>query len=213
MYLICRLCSMKITAIYGSPRRNGNTARLLQSAVAGARSVGADVTEIVLRDLKLQPCLEIYACQKDGCCAIKDDFHALAKKLLSAQATILASPIFFYAVSAQVKAMMDRCQSLWVKKYWLDKKPLGRLDNPKPGLFLSVGATRGKRLFEGAQMSVKYFFDTFDTSLWRTLAYRGLDQADDILQHPQYLAEGRQAGVDLVETAQINNYTGEVFCE
>ena len=193
---------MKIIAIYGSPRRNGNTAKLLQSAVAGARSAGAEVTEIVLRDLKLQPCLEIYACRKDGRCAIKDDFHALATALLSAQATILASPIFFYAVSAQVKVMMDRCQSLWVKKYWLEKKPLGRLDNHKPGLFLSVGATRGKRLFEGAEMSVKYFFDTFNTSLWRTLAYRGLDGADDILKYPEYLAEAHHAGIDLVEMAQ-----------
>lgn len=189
---------MKITAIYGSPRRNGNSAKLLQAAVKGARSSGAEVTEIVLRDLKLQPCLEIYACQKDGRCAIKDDFHSLAETLLAGQATILASPIFFYAVSAHVKAMMDRCQSLWVKKYWLDKKSLGKLDNPKPGLFLSVGATQGKRLFEGAQMSVKYFFDTFDTSLWKTLGYRGLDEADDILKQPQYLAEARQAGVDLV---------------
>jgi len=190
---------MKITAIYGSPRRNGNTAKLLQSAVGGARSAGAEVNEIVLRDLKLQPCLEIYACRKEGRCAIKDDFHGLVEALLSAQATILASPIFFYAVSAHVKAMMDRCQSLWVKKYWLEKKPLGRFENHKPGLFLSVGATRGKRLFEGAEMSVKYFFDTFDTSLWRTLAYRGIDLADDILKHPEYLAESRQAGVDLVE--------------
>ena len=190
---------MKITAIYGSPRRKGNTAKLLQSAIAGACSAGAEVTEIVLRDLRLQPCLEIYACQKDGHCAIKDDFQGLAETLLSAQATILASPIFFYAVSTHVKAMMDRCQSLWVKKYWLDKKPLGRLDNHKPGLFLSVGATRGKRLFEGAEMSVRYFFDTFDTSLWRTLGYRGLDEADDVLKHPEYLAEARQAGIELVE--------------
>ena len=198
---------MKIVAIYGSPRRDGNTAKLLQSSIAGARSVGAEVSEIVLRDLKLQPCLEIYACQKDGVCAIKDDFHDLAEKLLAAEATILASPIFFYAVSAHVKIMMDRCQSLWVKKYWLEKKPLGRLDNSKPGLFLSAGASHGKNLFEGAEMSVKYFFDTFNTSLRQTLAYRGLDQADDILQHPQYLAEARQAGVELVETAQINNST------
>ncbi len=189
---------MKITAIYGSPRRNGNTAKLLQSAVGGARSDWEDVNDIVLSDLKLQPCLEIYACRKEGRCAIKDDFHGLVEALLSAQATILASPIFFYAVSAHVKAMMDRCQSLWVKKYWLEKKSLGRLDNHKPGLFLSVGATRGKRLFEGAEMSVKYFFDTFDTSLWRTLAYRGIDLADDILKHPEYLAESRQAGVELV---------------
>ena len=189
---------MKITAIYGSPRRQGNTARLLKSAVAGARSVGAEVTEFVLRDLKISPCLEIYACRKEGCCAIKDDFHDLSAALSAADATILASPIFFYAVSAHTKIMMDRFQSLWVKKYWLEQKPLGRSSNSKPGLFLAVGASYGPQLFAGARMSVKCFFDTFDTFLWRSLTYKGLDGADEILEHPEYLEEARQAGVALV---------------
>lgn len=188
---------MSIIALYGSPRRRGNTARLLQEAVAGARESGAEVEEYVLRDLKISPCLEIYACKKDGRCAIKDDFAGLADKLLAAEAVILASPIFFYAVSAHVKALMDRCQSLWVKKYWIDQRPLGKLDNPKPGLFLTVGATRGKNLFVGAEHSVRYFFDTFNVSLWKTLGYRGLDGADEVLDHPAYLAEVRQAGLDL----------------
>ncbi len=189
---------MKITAIYGSPRRQGNTSQLLQFVVAGARSAGAVVTEIVLRDLKLSPCLEIYACRKAGSCAIKDDFQSLSAALLEGDATILASPIFFYTVSAHTKIMMDRCQSLWVKKYWLDKQPLGRSKNPKPGLFLAVGASCGPQLFAGAKMSVKYFFDTFDTSLWRSLTYRDLDGADEILEHPEYLDEAHQAGVELV---------------
>ncbi len=189
---------MNITAIYGSPRRQGNTSRLLAAAVAGARSAGAYVTEVVLRDLKLSPCLEIYACRKDGRCAIRDDFHGLVEALLIADATILASPIFFYAVSAHTKIMMDRCQSLWVKKYWLDEQPLGQFDNPKPGLFIAVGASRGPRLFDGAQMSVKHFFDTFDTSLRHSLTYRGLDGADEILKHPEYLEEAKCAGIKLV---------------
>lgn len=65
----------KIVAIYGSPRRKGNTATLLKRAVEGATEEGADVEEIVLRDLKMSPCLEIYGCKKDGRCAIKDDFQ------------------------------------------------------------------------------------------------------------------------------------------
>jgi len=188
---------MKITAIYGSPRRRGNTSRLLNSAVVGARSVGAEVTEVTLRDLKISPCLEIYACRNAGRCAIEDDFQGLAQTLLTADATILASPIFFYAVSAHTKIMMDRCQSLWVKKYWLEKQPLGRSEKSKPGLFLAVGASCGKHLFDGAKMSARYFFDTFDTSLWRSLTYRGLDGADEILEHPEYLEEARRAGVEL----------------
>jgi len=165
--------------------------------VEGARQAGSEVREIVLRDLRINPCYEIYACRQTGVCIQQDDFRELAELLLAARGTMLASPIFFYAVSALVKLMMDRCQSLWVKKYWLEKKPLGRLDNPKPGLFLSVGASYGRELFSGAERSVRYFFDTFDTRLWKTLAYRGLDEADEILKHPEYLEEVRAAGYDL----------------
>ena len=55
----------KIVAIYGSPRRKGNTATLLRQAVQGARDSNAQVEEIVLRDLKISPCLEIYGCKKN----------------------------------------------------------------------------------------------------------------------------------------------------
>jgi len=54
-----------IVAIYGSPRRKGNTSTLLRHAVRGAVDAGADVDEIVLRDVKMSPCLEIYGCKKN----------------------------------------------------------------------------------------------------------------------------------------------------
>ncbi|MCK5783408.1 MAG: flavodoxin family protein, partial [Desulfobacterales bacterium] len=60
----------EIVAVYGSPRIKGNTATLLKRAVDGARAAGAEVDEIVLRDYKISPCLEIYGCKKEGECAI-----------------------------------------------------------------------------------------------------------------------------------------------
>ena len=77
---------------------------------------GADVGEIVLRDLKMSPCLEIYGCKKTGRCVIRDDFQAVYDQLLACDGIMLASPIMFYTVSAHTKILMDRCQSLWVKK-------------------------------------------------------------------------------------------------
>ncbi|HQO79181.1 MAG TPA: NAD(P)H-dependent oxidoreductase, partial [Thermodesulfobacteriota bacterium] len=65
----------RILAIYGSPRRKGNTSLLLKEAVAGAIAAGAQVDEIILRDLTMAPCLEIYGCKKDGRCVIQDDFQ------------------------------------------------------------------------------------------------------------------------------------------
>ena len=190
----------KIVAIYGSPRRKGNTATLLKQAVQGARDADAQVEEIVLRDLKLSPCLEIYGCKERGECTIKDDFQHVRDQILESRGLILASPIFFYTVSAHTKILMDRFQSLWVKKYWVDKNPTGQGVTNRKGLFIGAGATRGKKLFEGTLLTVKYFFDVLDMELSRSLLYRGLDFKGDVLKHPDYLEEAYQAGKELVQT-------------
>jgi multimeric flavodoxin WrbA len=184
----------KILAIYGSPRRKGNTATLVDRALEGVLEGGGQVEKLVLRDLKMSPCLEIYGCTKNGRCAIQDDFQQVYDQLLESDGLILGSPVFFYTVSAHVKILMDRCQSLWVKKYWIDKVPFGQWEPTRKGLFISVGATKGKKLFEGMMLTVKYFFDTLDMELWKSLLYRGLDFEGDILKHPEYLEEAYEAG-------------------
>ncbi len=188
-----------ILAVYGSPRRHGNTATLLDAAVEGARDAGALVEKIVLRDLKISPCLEIYGCRTTGECVIRDDFQAVKEKFMVARGIILASPIFFYAVSGHTKALMDRFQSLWVKKHWIDDAPLGKPAYTRKGLFIAVGATRGKKLFDGATLSVRYFFDVLDADLIKTLGYRGIDFEGDIEKHPEYIREAYDAGKELAE--------------
>ena len=153
--------------------------------------------EVFLRDLKMSPCLEIYACKKTGRCIIQDDFQRIRDLLLSSQGIMLASPIFFYTVSAHTKILMDRCQSLWVKKYWIEKTPFGKPDAAKKALFISVGATKGRRLFDGVLLTVRYFLDTFDAELWKSLLYRDLDFEGDVLKHPEYLEEAYQTGREL----------------
>ena len=189
----------KIVAIYGSPRRRGNTATLLKHAAKGAADAGAQVNEIILRDLKMSPCLEIYACKKEGKCAIKDDFHNVVDQILSADGLILATPIFFYTVSAHTKILMDRCQSLWVKKYWIDKVPFGQWEPKRKGLFISAGATKGKKLFNGVLLTVKYFFDVLDMELFGSLLYRNLEFEGDVLKHPEFLEEAYEAGKALAK--------------
>ena len=188
-----------VIALYGSPRRKGNTAGLLKRAVEGARESGAQVEEIWLRDLKMSPCLEIYKCKEAGECAIKDDFQLLREKLLAADGIMLASPIFFYTVSAHTKILMDRCQSLWVKKYWIDKIPFGSKEFRRRGLFISVGATKGKKLFDGVLLTIRYFFDVLDTQLWKSLLYRGLDFEGDVHKHPEYLDDAYAAGREFAQ--------------
>jgi multimeric flavodoxin WrbA len=185
---------VKIIAIYGSPRRDGNSAALLRQAVAGARQAGAEVEEVFLRDYKISPCLEIYNCRKTGECAIRDDFPKIMSKLDASAGIMLTSPIFFYSVSAHTKIFMDRCQSLWVKKYWIEKQAVSKALQKRKGLFISVGATNGKKLFDGAILTVKYFFDVLNTQLWKTVLCRGVDHKGEIDNREDCLKEAFEAG-------------------
>ncbi|NIS62432.1 MAG: flavodoxin family protein [Proteobacteria bacterium] len=188
---------MRILGICGSPRRGGNTDVLLKEALKGAEEAGAEVEEIFLRDKTISPCLEIYGCKEDGRCVIEDDFHEVAEKMIGADALILASPIFFYSVSAHTKMLMDRCQSFWVKRNLL-KTPIAPGKSRRKGAFISVGATRGKRLFEGVTLTVRYFFDALDVDLWETLLVRGVDEKGEIFDHPEAIRAAYELGRKLV---------------
>ncbi len=193
---------VKIIAIYGSPRRDGNTAALLKQAVAGAQLEGAHVEEVFLRDYKISPCLEIYGCLKSGECAIQDDFQGILAKLDACDGIMLASPIFFYTVSAHTKIFMDRCQSRWVRKYWIENQAAGKASETRKGLFISVGATKGKKLFDGALLTVKYFFDVLNTRLWKTVLCRDVDRKGEIEKRQTYLNEAFEAGRALARVLQ-----------
>ena len=201
-FIFMETLMVKLCAVYGSPRRKGNTSLLLKKAIDGARDAGADVTEIVLRDKKLSPCLEIYGCKNDGKCVIKDDFHETVEHMLESDGIMLASPIFFYSVSAHTKMLIDRCQSLWMKKYYIEKADRKNWIPKRKGLFISLGATNGKRLFDGPLLTVKYFFDVLDMTLHKSLLYRGIDLEGEINDYPDYLEEAYQAGSDLVEAVK-----------
>ncbi len=69
---------------------------------------------------------------------------------------ILATPMFFYGPTAQVKALIDRSQALWTRKYVKGLEDPGR--KHRKGLFMGVGATKGKNLFDGSKLIAKYFF-------------------------------------------------------
>jgi len=187
---------MKVLGIMGSPRRRSNTEILLDRALAGAKEAGAEVEKVVLSQLKISPCREIYACLKDGNCAIKDDMQWLYAKLLEADYIIFASPIFFYSITGQAKAMVDRCQALWVRRYVLG---MGKEDSrTRRGVFISVGATRGKRLFDGAVLTVKYFFEAVGVKYAGDLLIRGIDSKAQIKEHPTAVQDAFRLGQQLV---------------
>jgi len=188
--------TVKVLGIMGSPRRHSNTEILLDKALDGAREAGAEVEKVLVSKLKISPCLEIYACRKDGNCAIKDDMQLLYDKLLEADHIIFASPIFFYGITSQAKAIVDRCQALWMRRHVLG---MGKEDTrARRGLFISVGATQGKKLFDGAVLTVKYFFDAIGVKYYADLLVRGIDNKAQIKERPETLQDAFRLGQEVV---------------
>jgi multimeric flavodoxin WrbA len=189
---------MKVLGIFGSPRRGGNTELLLEEALKGAEKGGAEVERISLSDFTITPCKECHGCDNTGNCVILDDMEKIYPKLLEADVLILASPIFFYGVTAWAKALIDRSQALWARKYLIKDPSLGKEGKKRKGFFISVGATKGQKVFEGAILTVKYFFDVLNAEYVGEILYRGVEAKGDILKHPEALQQAFEAGRKLV---------------
>ncbi len=184
---------MSILAIMGSPRKGGNSDLLLDEFLRGVEEGGGEFEKLSVGDLKISPCREILACEKDGECVIKDDMNSVYEKLLEAEKIVIAAPIFFYGFPAHFKALIDRCQVLWVRKHLLGVEPAG---GSRRAFALLLGATKGERLFDGVLLTLRYFLEPLNAGLAGTLLYRKVEKKGDIRNHPTAMKEAYQAGME-----------------
>lgn len=194
--LVLRSTLMLLLALYGSPRQAGNTDILLDEFLKGASSAIPDIRiqKIFIRDLKITPCQEYNGCLKTGNCVIQDEMNTLYEQLLKANAVVLAAPVFFYNVPAQVKIVIDRCQALWARKYILKQMPK---NSGRKGFFISAGGTKGENLFTGTILTVRYFFKAINVDYAGELVYNKVDTKGAIKEHPTALNDAFEAGKKL----------------
>jgi multimeric flavodoxin WrbA len=190
---------MKALGIYGSPRPGGNSDLLLDKVLEGAGSAGAEIQRVYVREMKISGCQECGGCDKTGECVIPDEMQQIYPKLLDSEILFLSSPIFFYGLPSQAKALVDRSQAMWSKRA-LEKSPeqRKRYDHGR-GYLIAVGATKGKNLFDGVQLTAKYFFDALDKSYEGGLFFRAIEGKGSIREHPAALEEGYALGVKAVK--------------
>jgi multimeric flavodoxin WrbA len=192
---------MKILGIAGSPRKGGNTNILLARFLEGASSEGAETQILSVCDLTIAGCQHCDACLKNGNCKIQDDMPRVYLDMEAADGIVLASPLHFMSVTAQMKALIDRCQALWARKYVLKVPPLG--DNrPRRGFFISVGGRRTiPNLFDAELVTIKTLFRTLDISYAGDILIPGIDAEGDILKHPEFLDQVFQSGKSFAKGA------------
>jgi multimeric flavodoxin WrbA len=189
---------MDVLVFLGSPRKKGNSEILTEALLEGVRQEGGVVEIIRLCDLTISPCLNCGGCDKEGKCVVEDDMTPLYDKIISTDKIILASPIFFYGITAQAKAFIDRTQALWNRKR-LQKEKGEWVENPeRKGFFVSVAATKGANVFTGAILTMKYGYDAMDMSYAGDFLVNGPDRRGDMKQYEKKLAEAREAGRNFI---------------
>jgi multimeric flavodoxin WrbA len=191
---------MKVLGIYGSPRQGGNSDLLLDKALEGAAAAGAEIQKVYIRDLNVSGCLECGGCDKTGICVIEDKMGEIYPQLWESEIVFLSTPIFFYGMPGLAKSFVDRSQALWSKRA-LEKSPDERkkYDHGR-GYLIAVGATKGKNLFEGTELTAKYFFDALDKCYEGGLFFRAVEARGAIKDHNTALQEAYDFGVKAVGT-------------
>ncbi len=188
---------MKISAFNSSPRKNGNTHLLLLEAVRGMEESGFTVNTFNLNLMKIKACQDCGGCNETGVCVLEDDMALVYDAIRTSDRIILASPIFFFSVSAQAKLMIDRCQSFWFDKYLLEK-PIKGGKAGREGLLLLVGGMKKDIGIKCAEACAKAFYRTISVPEHSTLSYLDIDAKGDILHHPSALKEAYSAGKELI---------------
>jgi len=189
---------LNVIGIAGSPRRGGNTELLLDSVMAGAREAGSETKTIILCDLDIHPCRHCDGCLQAGKCVVQDDMQPIYEDLVNADGIVIASPMFFMSLSAQAKAMIDRCQALWTRKYRLYLPVARNLGGERRGIFIGTGGTKYLNLFEPSLTIIKSWFSVLEVKLTGELTYREIDEKGAIKSHPTALQEAFVAGENLV---------------
>jgi len=183
----------KVVILLGSPRREGNSAALAERLAAGAADAGAKVQTFYLHGMKIAPCQACESCHKPGAkgCVIRDDMQRVYPELRGADAVVYASPIYWFTVSAQLKAAMDRCYALGgAGGYALAGKRIG--------LAFTFG---GEDAFDsGCTNAIRTFQDAFRFVGAEIvgMVYASAGEAGDVLKNTKVLDEAKELGRKLV---------------
>lgn len=190
---------MKVLALLGSPRKGGNSEILLEAVLRGVRTAGENEVEIVrLASLKISPCIACGGCDRTGECVVQDDMIPLYDKLNAASRVILVSPIYFYGITAQAKCFVDRLQAQWNRKRLLQKKGEWLDDRGRKGVLLSVAATRGEKVFDGAILVMKYACDAMGVVYGGEVLARGIDRRGDMKKREAELLQAELFGREMM---------------
>ena len=183
----------QVLVILGSPRRKGNSSTLAARISRGAKSAGAEVDTVFLHGLKISPCRGCDTCKKQDSkgCAIKDDMQEIYPKLIRADAWVIASPVYWFTMSAQTKIFMDRCYAL-----------TAYADNPFAGKRIAIAMSYGDAdpIRSGCVNALRTFQDAYGYTRSKIvgMVYGSAMKAGEIANNKALMREAQELGKRLV---------------
>ena len=155
---------MKIVSLLGSPRERANSSLIAERFCDAAKGLGAEIKTFKLNDLNFRGCQACYACKtKLDTCVLKDDLAPVLEAVRETDILVLASPVYFWDVSAQMKAFLDRSFSFLVPDYLTNPKR-SRLASGKKLVFVLTQNNPDKNSFTNIFEKFDYFFRGFGFS-------------------------------------------------
>ena len=183
----------QVLVILGSPRKKGNSSTLAARIARGAKSAGAEVETVFLHGLKISPCRGCDTCQKTDSkgCAIKDDMQDIYPKLVKADAWVIASPVYWFTMSAQTKIFMDRCYALTAYS-----------ENPFVGKRIAIAMSYGDvdPVKSGCVNALRTFQDAFRYAGSKIvgMVYGSAMKAGEIAENKALMQEAEELGKRLL---------------
>jgi multimeric flavodoxin WrbA len=188
---------MKIAAFNASPRIGGNIEMLLDETLKAIEEAGHETAKFRLNEMRIRPCQDCGGCTGTGRCVQADDMEVIADAIRASDRFILASPIFFFGLSAQAKTMIDRCQAFWCEKYLL-KKPIPEGPHGRKGLLILVGGMKKEIGVQCGGATATAFFRTVSVGVHETVSFLGVDRKGAISEHETAFQDVHRAGRRLI---------------
>lgn len=180
--------AVRVLAVFGSPRRGGNSATLLEEALGAAEGEGATVERVYLGDKAIRACRACDACRKQGVCVQKDDMPELVSRLVEADVWMIATPVYWWGPSAQLKTFVDR----WYAP-WHDAAARGSFATKRAVLIVTMGDSdpaTGRHVVGMFEDALAYI----GTTLTATVLGANLSDGTDAAKRPDLLEAARSAG-------------------
>jgi len=181
----------RVLCIAGSPRRRGNSDRLLDAFAQGVTSAGGDAIRLVAADAGISPCRGCHRCSTDGRCVVRDGMDDVYRLLDGADAIAVATPVFFATVPTTLKLMLDRCQPYWARRYVLGEPPPAR---KRPGAALVVGGGGDPFGTACAVTPIRSVFGVLGVTSDHVLEVVGPDAPKDIERYHDELEQATEMG-------------------